>query len=194
MSYRAVTRGQFFVLGKKDLFKLLDKYPSARSEMAEFIVEDLIRHRLLRCWALQMVVEEARALNPRLAYALVIQIVWIRRGVARVHRRLAQEGDAFLAELFPGMLSAEGGSVVGGSESAANTQRSSLGSREVSGERPPPPPAAPAGDAAAIDAELAALEAAREQLTAKDAALDQKVTAIQQAVSKLIDELPVYSA
>ena len=57
LSYKAITRCELYALSVSDLYKVLDKFPSARKELGEYLFEDLIRHRMLRC-------TQARAQTP----------------------------------------------------------------------------------------------------------------------------------
>jgi hypothetical protein len=192
LTYRAVTRCEFFVLDKKDLYRLLEKYSEARKEMSEFVFEDLLRHKMLRYWALRMIVPDVLERDERVGSALKLQIAWMRQGILKLQRAHATYGHSYLASLMPGIYGAETIDVDSARASGRGAGRASAGASSttsVSAVRLPSP-APTAAEAATFQGALASLEASRAALEKKEAAMGQQIGALTRAVEKLLAPPP----
>jgi len=54
VSYRAVSRCEFFCLAKEELLALFERFPHAPAEIAHFVQEDVVEHKKKRYWSLRL--------------------------------------------------------------------------------------------------------------------------------------------
>jgi len=211
LSYKAATRCEVYCLAKRDLFDLLERFPSARKEVAEFAYEDALRHKMLRYWAFRMVAAEIRGRDERIAAALQLQVAWMRRNILKLqkaHDASSGAGAGALAALMPGLfgLEPEPMSDRGGrAPSPRSSQMAPLPLQpppQPPPPPPPPPPPQPPGEgnakqkpaspssshmmeATAVQSALAAYEIERSRVQRKDQQLEAQVGAIQRMLEKL---------
>jgi len=184
LPYKAITRSEFFCLSEADLYGLLDRYKDAREELATFVFEDLLRHRMLRFWALRMMVNGVRETDPRAAAAMQLQAAWMRRQIIALQDRHAENGRS-LEWLMPGIFGREWPDASASAPAVETTPRgAAVGSRNAQ-------PTSEGRDAAVERArEMAMLEGERGKLQQREVAIERQVEAIQQAVSQLMQPRP----
>lgn len=174
LTYVANTKCDFFVLSKRHLAKILDKFPSARNEMAEFVFEDVLRHNMLRYWSLRMLISETRERDERVATALQLQVAWIRYKIITLQKRHAQGG---LVALLPGVFdSSEGDSARGAGSATVRAGGSISADSDRSARRT---------SLVAVHGQLSALEAEQSKLASREAAVDSKIRMISSATQRL---------
>jgi CRP-like cAMP-binding protein len=177
LAYRAATRCELFSLNKEDLYALLERRPYARAELAEFVFEDLLRHGMLRYWALRMVVKEIKALDERAGAALLLQVSWVRKLVIRLQdKRLAANGR--LEWLMPGLFGlAEPSQDLGAWPSLASPFEVGPGAGS-SGRG--------GGGGEVATAALAELDSERQKLQKRESAIDKQVRELEKMVAQLM--------
>ena len=177
LAYRAATRCELFSLNKEDLYALLERRPYARAELAEFVFEDLLRHGMLRYWALRMVVKEVKALDERAGAALLLQVSWARKLVIRLQdKRLAANGR--LEWLMPGLFGlAEPSQDLGAWPSLASPFEVGAGAGS-SGRG--------GGGGEVATAALAELDSERQKLQKRESAIDKQVRELEKLVAQLM--------
>jgi CRP-like cAMP-binding protein len=177
LAYRAATRCELFSLNKEDLYALLERRPYARAELAEFVFEDLLRHGMLRYWALRMVVKEIKALDERAGAALLLQVSWVRKLVIRLQdKRLAANGR--LEWLMPGLFGlAEPSQDLGAWPSLASPFEVGAGAGS-SGRG--------GGGGEVATAALAELDSERQKLQKRESAIDKQVRELEKMVAQLM--------
>ena len=200
---------QLYALTVSDLYKVLDKFPTARKELGEYLFEDVIRHRMLRYWALRMLVGETQAASARQAAALRLQVGWLKHAVISLQREAMQPGA--LEKMMPavhgfgpeyaekdlasarslGAPSGRGSPLPTVSEEPPKRVAAAAApapARLVSPEKPPPRLSSPDASAVVVGTTLSALEGERSALRDKDAKLQAKIGAIEAALEKLVGE------
>ena len=177
LAYRAATRCELFSLNKEDLYALLERRPYARAELAEFVFEDVLRHGMLRYWALRMVVKEVKALDDRAGAALLLQVSWVRKLVIRLQdKRLAANGR--LEWLMPGLFGlAEPSQDLGAWPSLASPCEVGAGAGS-SGHG--------GGGGQVATAALAELDSERQKLQKRESAIDKQVRELEKMVAQLM--------
>ena len=177
LAYRAATRCELFSLAKEDLYVLLERRPYARAELAEFVFEDVLRHGMLRYWALRMVVKEVKALDDRAGAALLLQVSWVRKLVIRLQdKRLAANGR--LEWLMPGLFGlAEPSQDLGAWPSLASPCEVGAGAGS-SGHG--------GGGGQVATAALAELDSERQKLQKRESAIDKQVRELEKLVAQLM--------
>ena len=186
LSYKALTKCESFVLDRKDLFKVLDKFPTARRELAEFVFEDFIRHKMLRYWAFRMVFGELKRRDERIAAALRLQVAWMRHDIVLLQRQKLVGGEEFLRRLMPGLF--------GNDASLESARGSARGSATATATLPllaPAPvlPPAPIAAKGAVGKALSALEDEKDKLARRDQQLQQQIGSVEAELQKLVGAL-----
>jgi len=192
LTYKAITRCELFCLGKADLYALLERFPEARREVADFLFEDLLRHKMLRYWAFRMVASEVRGRDEVVAAALQLQVAWMRRTIIKLQALHAENDDAH-ATIMPGLFGIEAALAsargTGSSTPLLHSHRASSSGAAavvapvaVHAAAPPPPAVVVPAD---VQTALTALEGERGKLQRKDAQMDAQLRAIQASLEKL---------
>jgi len=143
-----------------------------------------LRHRMLRFWALRMMVNGVRETDPRAAAAMQLQAAWIRRQIVALQDRHMEDGRS-LEWLMPGIFGLEWPEASASAPTVATTPRgTAVGSRNAQ-------PTSEGRDPATERArEMAMLEGERGKLQLREVAIERQVEAIQQAVSQLMQPRP----
>ena len=195
LSYKAVTRCEVFCLAKQDLYHLLERFPSARKEVAEFLYEDSVRHQMLRYWAFKMVTAEVKTRDERMAAALQLQVSWMRRNILIRQQQHASAEDALVA-MMPGIFGID--STLLSDRGSAPSPRTIVAApapikltmplaAEALKSKPLSPPTVV--DTTAVQSALVAFEVERSKLLRKDQQLELQVSAIQNSLEKLVSGL-----
>jgi len=186
LTYRAATRCEFFCLAKLELYDLLEQRPHAREELADFVFEDLLRHAMLRFWALRMLVKDVRTLEPRTGAALQLQVAWMKRQIYQLQESRAKHAGS-LEWLMPGLFGqpepllskdvlASPRATPRGAEASNGNGVTLLGPVRKGGGMP-----AHTTTVATADA----LEVERLQFHRREAAMEQQIAAMQKMVAQL---------
>ena len=176
ITYKALTRSEFLCLSKRDLYSLLERHPHARGELAEFVFEDVLRHKMLRFWALRMTINDVSEVDKRAGAALRLQVSWMKRQIIAL-QDAKHSHDGSLEWLMPGVFGVGGEGSAGGavdSPRAAGASSSQSGRREV------------ASGAEVVSSALLELEGERSKMQRREAAMERQLVAIQTSLAQLV--------
>jgi CRP-like cAMP-binding protein len=180
LRYRALTRSEFFCLSRKDLYSLLEKYDGARSELAEFVFEDLLRHKMLRFWALKMVVREVREVHTRTGHALQLQVAWMKRQIIMLQNK-RHDNHGSLEWLMPRVFGVTDSVTAPTPRAdAPNSSRRPSARSELAPEH-----------AAAVMGMMSQLEEERAKIARREATIERQLSAINTTLEQVLGKQTV---